>query len=144
MHSSLWRSMVNESYGHPHMQWFQNYAAVDHSLGLTALVATLPIAFLFWGLAYKRMKGHVAAGLTLLLMLIVAVVAYRMPAGAAVSAALLGMVSGLWPIGWIILTAVFFYNLSVEAGQSKVIQSSLSSVTDDRRLQALLIGFCFS
>jgi len=61
-----------------------------------------------------------------------------------VSAALLGMGSGLWPIGWIILTAVFFYNLTVEAGQSEIIQRSLSFLTSDRRLQALLIAFCFS
>jgi lactate permease len=66
------------------------------------------------------------------------------PARAAVSSALLGMVSGLWPIEWIILTAVFFYNLTVEAGQSGVVQSSLASLTRDHRLQALLIAFCFS
>src|ERR1019366_4785807 len=71
-----------------------------------------------------------------LLMLLVAVTAYGMPARAAVSAAILGMASGLWPIGWIILTAVFFYNLTVEAGQSRIIQNSISSLSGDRRLQA--------
>ena len=126
------------------MHWLQNYSAIDHRLSLTALIATLPIAFLLWALAYKRMKGHVATSLTLLLMLLVAVAGYGMPARAAISAALLGMASGLWPIGWIILMAVFFYNLTVEAGQSEVTQSSLSSLTNDRRLQALLIAFCFS
>ena len=126
------------------MPWLHNYSAVGHSLGLTAMVAALPILFLFWALAYKRMKGYLAASLTLLLMLLVAVIAYGMPARAAASAAILGMASGLWPIGWIILTAVFFYNLTVEAGQSKIIQSSISSLSEDRRLQALLIAFCFS
>lgn len=126
------------------MHWLQNYSAVGHSLGLTGLVASVPIAFLFWALAYKRMKGHVAATATLLLMVLLAVAAYRMPARAAVSAALLGVISGLWPIGWIILAAVFFYNLTVEAGQSEVIESSLSSLTSDRRLQALLVAFCFA
>src|SRR5208282_2027003 len=86
------------------MHWFHNYSAVGHSLSLTAMVAALPILFLFWALAYKRMKGYLAASLTLLLMLLVAVTAYGMPARAAVSAAILGMASGLWPIGWIILT----------------------------------------
>jgi L-lactate transport len=124
--------------------WLHNYSAVGHSLGLTAMVAALPIFFLFWALAYKRMKGYLAASLTLLLMLMVAATAYGMPARAAVSAAILGMASGLWPIGWIILTAVFFYNLTVEAGQSGIIQSSISSLSRDRRLQALLIAFCFS
>jgi L-lactate transport len=126
------------------MPWLHNYSAVGHSLGLTAMVAALPIFFLFWALAYKRMKGYVAASLTLLLMLLVATTAYGMPGPAALSAAVLGMASGLWPIGWIILTAVFFYNLTVEAGQSEVIQSSISSLSRDRRLQALLIAFCFS
>src|SRR5215467_3670928 len=126
------------------MHWLHNYSVVGDSLGLTALVAAVPICFLFWALAYKRMKGHVAASLTLLLMLLVAVAGYGMPARAAVSAALFGMVSGLWPIGWIILTAVFFYNLTVEAGQTEIIENSLSSLTEDRRLQALLIAFCFS
>lgn len=126
------------------MHWVQDYSAVGHRLGLTSLVASLPICFLFWMLFLKRVKGYVAAGLTLLLMFLVAVVGYGMPARAAVSATVLGMVSGLWPIGWIILTAVFFYNLTVEAGQSQVIQSSLSSLTNDRRIQALLIAFCFS
>jgi len=77
------------------MPWLHNYSAVDHSLSLTAMVAGLPIFFLFWALAYKRMKGYLAASLTLLLMLLVAVTAYGMPGRAAVSAALLGMVSGL-------------------------------------------------
>src|SRR5271167_1255082 len=126
------------------MHWFHNYSAVGHSLSLTAMVAALPIFFLFWALAYKRMKGYLAASLTLLLMLLVAVTAYGMPARAAVSAAILGMASGLWPIGWIILTAVFFYNLTVEGGQSEIIQGSISSLSKDRRLQALLIAFCFS
>jgi lactate permease len=108
------------------------------------MVAALPIFFLFWALAYKRMKGYLAASLTLLLMLLVATTAYGMPGRAAISAAVLGVASGLWPIGWIILTAVFFYNLTVEAGQSRVIQSSISSLSKDRRVQALLIAFCFS
>jgi lactate permease len=126
------------------MPWFHNYSAVGHSLSLTALVAALPIFFLFWALAYKPLKGYLAASLTLLLMLMLAVIAYGMPVRAAVSAALLGMASGLWPIGWIILTAVFFYNLTVEGGQSEIIQSTISSFSEDRRLQALLIAFCFS
>jgi len=142
--SSILESMAGESGGFSRMHWLQDYSAVDHRLGLTALVASLPSCFLFWMLSLKRVKGYVAAGLTLLLMFLVAVFAYGMPVRAAVSATMLGMVSGLWPIGWIILTAVFFYNLTVEAGQSEVIQSSLSSLTNDRRIQALLIAFCFS
>jgi lactate permease len=126
------------------MPWIHNYSAVGNSLGLTALVVSIPIFFLFWALAFKRMKGHVAGLLTLLLTLIVTIAAYRMPVSAALSATALGMANGLFPIGWIILTAVFFYNLTVDAGQFDVIKSSISSISTDRRLQALLIAFCFS
>lgn len=126
------------------MPWFHNYAAVGNSLGLTALVVAIPILFLFWALAFKRMKGHIAGLLTLLLTLIVTIAAYHMPIRAALSATALGMLNGLFPIGWIILTAVFFYNLTVEAGQFEIIKNSISSISPDRRLQALLIAFCFS
>lgn len=125
-------------------QWFHNYAAVGNSLGLTALVVSIPIFFLFWALAVKRMKGHIAGILTLALTIVITILAYGMPVGVALSAAALGMVNGLFPIGWIILTAVFFYNLTVESGQSEIIKSSISSLSADRRLQALLIAFSFS
>jgi lactate permease len=126
------------------VQWFHNYSAVGNSLGLTAFIVAIPIFFLFWALAVKRMKGHWAGILTLLLTLVITILAYQMPVSVAVSAALLGMATGLFPIGWIILTAVFFYNLTVEAGQFDVLKSSISTLSGDRRLQALLIAFCFS
>jgi len=126
------------------MPWNQNYAALNGSLLLTALVVAIPIFFLFWALAVKRMKGHVAGLLTLLLTIIISVLVYRMPLSAALSASALGMVTGLFPIGWIILTAVFLFNLTVESGQFEVIKSSISSLSPDRRIQALLIAFSFS
>lgn len=126
------------------MQWYQNYAAVGGSLGLTALVVAIPIFYLFWALAVKRMKGHLAGISTLILTIIIVVLAYDMPVGVAVSASALGMLSGIFPIGWIILTAVFLYNLTVESGQFEIIKSSISSLSTDRRLQALLVAFCFS
>ena len=126
------------------MPWYHNYAALWNSLGLTALVVSIPILFLFWALAIKRMKGHVAGVSTLLLTLVIVILTYGMPLKNALSAAALGMITGLFPIGWIILTAVFFYNLTVEAGQFEVLKSSISTLSTDRRLQALLIAFCFS
>jgi lactate permease len=126
------------------MQWTQNYSAVNGSLLLTAIVVAVPILFLFWALAIKRMKGHVAGLLTLLITIGISVLAYKMPVSAAISAALLGMVTGLFPIGWIILTAVFLFNLTVASGQFEVIKSSISALSPDRRIQALLIAFCFS
>ena len=126
------------------MPWNQNYAALNGSLLLTALVVAIPIFFLFWALAVKRMKGHVAGILTLILTIIISVLVYRMPLTAALSASALGMVTGLFPIGWIILTAVFLFNLTVESGQFEIIKSSISSLSPDRRIQALLIAFSFS
>jgi lactate permease len=124
--------------------WFHNYSAVGGSLGLTAFVVSIPILFLFWALSVKRMKGHIAGLLTLLLTLVITIVGYRMPVSVALSAATLGMVSGLIQIGWIILAAVFLYNLVVDSGQLEIVKSSISSLSTDRRLQALLIAFCFS
>lgn len=126
------------------MPWYQNYSALNGSLLLTALVMALPILFLFWALAVKRMKGHVAGLLTLLITIVLSVAVYRMPVTAALSAAALGMVTGLFPIGWIILTAVFLFNLTVESGQFEVIKQSISTLSPDRRIQALLIAFSFS
>jgi lactate permease len=125
------------------MPWTQNYAALGGSIALTALVVSLPIFFLFWALAVKRMKGYIAGILTLLFTIIVAVLVYRMPISIALSASLYGIVYGLWPIAWIVVTAVFLYNLTVEAGQFDIIKSSIASISNDRRLQALLVAFCF-
>jgi lactate permease len=124
--------------------WTHNYAALNGSLLLTALVVAIPIFFLFWALAVKRMKGHVAGVLTLLITIVICILVYRMPVTAALSAAVLGMVNGLFPIGWIILTAVFLFNLTVASGQFEVIKRSISALSPDRRIQALLIAFCFS
>jgi lactate permease len=126
------------------MQWFHDYAAVGGSLALTAIVVAIPIFYLFWALAVRRMKGHVAGVTTLLVTIGIVVLAYGMPFSAALSAAALGMATGLFPIGWIILTAMFLYNLTVEAGQFEILKSSVSSLSTDRRIQALLIAFCFS
>ena len=101
------------------LQWNQNYAALNGSLLLTALAVSIPIFFLFWALAVKRMKGHVAGATTLLITIAISILVYRMPVSAALSAALLGMVTGIFPIGWIILTAVFLFNLTVVSGSSR-------------------------
>src|ERR1019366_7163923 len=127
-----------------HAQWFQNYSAVGNSLGLTALVVSIPILFLGLALSVKRMRGHVAGLLALAMTIVITTIAYRMPVTVALSAATRGMVTGLLLIGWIILSAIFLYNLVLESGQLEVIESSISSISPDRRLQALLIAFLFS
>jgi lactate permease len=121
----------------------QNFTVVGGSLGLTALVALIPILYFFWALAIKRMKGHIAGLTTLVVALIVAVFAYKMPAGMAVMSATQGAVYGVLPIGWIIITSVFLYKLTVKTGQFDVIRYSVLSITEDRRLQVLLVAFSF-
>ncbi len=124
-------------------QWIQNYTPIGGSLSLSTLVAIIPILFLFWALAIKKLKGHIAALLTLLVTVLVVIIGYKMPVSLALSSTLYGALYGLWPVGWIVITAVFLYNLSVEAGQLEIIKNSVASLTNDRRLQTLLIAFCF-
>lgn len=122
--------------------WTQLYTPLG-SLWLSALAAAIPIIFFFIALAVLRMKGHVAAFVTLALALAVAILAYGMPAQQAFAAAGFGFAYGLWPIAWIIVTAVFLYKIVVKTGQFDVIRASVLSITDDQRLQMLLIGFAF-
>lgn len=122
--------------------WQQLYAPLG-SLGLSALAALIPIIFFFLALAVLRLKGHVAGSITLVLALLVAIFAYGMPVDMALASAGYGFLYGLWPIAWIIVAAVFLYKLTVQSGQFEVIRDSVLSITDDRRLQMLLIGFSF-
>ena len=122
--------------------WTQIYTPLG-SLWLSALAAAVPILFFFVALALLRMKGHVAAAITLALAVAVAIGAYGMPAPQAFAAAGFGFAYGLWPIAWIIVTAVFLYKIVVKTGQFDIIRASVLSITDDQRLQMLLIGFAF-
>ncbi|AUI36487.1 L-lactate permease [[Bacillus] caldolyticus] len=123
--------------------WKQDFTPIADQLWLSAIVALIPILYFFWALAVKRMKGHVAGLTTLLLAVVLAVIAYRMPAGKAVMSVTQGAVYGLLPIGWIIITSVFLYKLTVKTGHFDIIRNSVVSLTEDRRLQALLIAFSF-
>ncbi len=113
------------------------------NIWVSALVAALPIIFLFWALAWKRMTGHVAALGAVIMALLVAVFGYGMPTKLALLATFNGAIFGLFPVCWIIITALFIYNMSVKTGQFEIIKNSLASITDDRRMQALLIAFSF-
>lgn len=123
--------------------WIQNYTAVGNSLIFTAAAALLPIIFFFLALTVLKLKGHVAGFFTLLIAILVAIFAYGMPASMALSSALYGFAYGIWPIAWIIITAVFLYKVTVKTGQFDIIRSSVISITEDQRLQMLLVGFSF-
>ncbi len=123
--------------------WVQNYTAVGGSLYLTAAMALLPIVFFFAALTVLKMKGYVAGFFTLLISILVAIFAFGMPAGMALSSAVYGFAYGLWPIAWIIVTAVFLYKITVKTGQFDIIRASVISITEDQRLQMILVGFSF-
>jgi len=124
------------------MNWTQ---VVDplNSIGLSALVAAVPIFFIFWALIVKKMKGYVASLLTLSVATLFALFAYGMPFKLAVSSLIHGALYGLFPICWVIIGAVFLYNITVKSGQFEIIKNFMASVTSDRRLQALLVAFSF-
>ena len=124
------------------MTWQMNVDPLGN-IGLSALVAAIPIFFLFWALAIKRMKGQYAALGGTGLAIAIAIGVYKMPADLAGLATLYGGAFGLFPVCWIVITALFIYNMSVKTGQFEVIKNSLASISDDRRLQALLIAFSF-
>lgn len=113
------------------------------NLTLSALAAALPIIFLFVGLAILKMKGHVAAIIATALAAFVAIVLCGMPPQYAALSVVHGALYGLFPVCWIVITALFIFNMSVKTGQFEVIKNSMATLSDDRRMQALLIAFSF-
>jgi lactate permease len=113
------------------------------NLGLSAVLAALPILYLFGALAFMRMKGHWAALSGVTIAVLVAIIGYGMPPQLAVLATIYGALFGLWPVAWIVITAIFILSLSMRTGQFEIIRNSLAAVTADRRMQALLIAFSF-
>ena len=125
------------------MPWTQVYAPIGGSVALSAAVAAVPLGVVFACLAVFRMKAFKAAVLALASALLLSVLAWGMPAGLAGLAAAQGAAFGLFPVFFIVLASLFFFNITVKGGQFEIIRASLASVTADRRLQALLIAFCF-
>jgi len=109
---------------------------------LSALVAALPV-FVLLGFLAKHVKAHYSALLGLVTCLLVAILIYKMPAGMAGMAAVHGALFGLLPIGWIVLNAIFIYDITVQSGDFEVVKHSIAGLAADRRIQALLIAFSF-
>ncbi|HCE09653.1 MAG TPA: L-lactate permease, partial [Oxalobacteraceae bacterium] len=122
--------------------WQQIYDPLGN-LWLSSAVAAIPIIFFFIALAVFRLKGHIAGTITVALALLVAILFYGMPVSMALASAGYGFLYGLWPIAWIIVTAVFLYKVTVKTGQFEIIRASVVSLTEDQRLQMLLVGFAF-
>lgn len=123
------------------MPWIQTIDPLKN-IPLSALVAAIPVIFIFWALI-KKMKGYITSLLALAIAIFIALLIYGMPLKLAMLSTLHGSLYGLFPISWIIISAVFLFNVTVKSGQFEVIKSFMASITPDRRLQALLIAFSF-
>jgi lactate permease len=124
------------------MPWTQIYDPLG-SPWLSTLVAALPIVLLLGSLGILGWSAPKAAALGLASALGVAIFVYKMPWQMAMASAVHGACFGLFPIGWIVLAAIFLYSLTVETGQFEIVKNSVAGLSADRRLQALLIAFSF-
>jgi lactate permease len=122
--------------------WQQIYDPFGNMI-ISTLLGAIPVVVMLVGLGFLHLKAHIAAGAGLLAALAIAIFAYGMPAGMAGNAALLGGLTGLLPIGWIVLNIIFLHQLTEQNGSFKILQDSIAGITEDRRLQLLLIAFAF-
>lgn len=121
----------------------QDYRPVADSLGLSSLVAILPLLVLFVLLGVVRMRAWLASLISVVVALFVAIAVYSMPISDALNSGLLGAAFGFFPIMWIVINAIWIYNLTVATGHFDVLRRSFASISDDQRVQAIIIAFCF-
>lgn len=124
------------------MPWTQVIDPLNN-IALSALVAVIPIMFIFWALIIRRMKGYQASLFATLVALVLAITIYGMPVDLALLSVAHGVFYGFFPICWIVISAVFLFNITVKSGKFEIIKHFMASITADRRLQALLIAFSF-
>src|SRR5690242_17577150 len=122
--------------------WNQVYNPFGNTL-LSTIAAALPVVTLLVLIASNKVKAHVAAVVALIVANLVAIAIFTLPADMSLRATVLGAVTGFFPIGWIVLNVIFLYRLTVEKGVFETLQNTIGGVTNDRRLQLLLIAFSF-
>jgi lactate permease len=122
--------------------WNQIYNPLGNA-ALSTVAAAIPVVTLLVLIASGKVKAHIAAVVALIVANLIAVFIYTMPAAMSVKASLLGVVVGFFPIGWIVLNVIFLYRITVETGRFELLKRAIGGVTEDRRLQLLLIAFAF-
>src|SRR5471032_186686 len=122
--------------------WNQVYNPFANTT-LSTIAAAIPVVTLLVLIASGKVKAHIAAIIALVLANLIAIFVFTMPAGMSIRASLLGVVSGFFPIGWIVLNVIFLYRITVATGRFELLQRAIGGVTEDRRLQLLLIAFSF-
>ena len=122
--------------------WNQVYNPFNNAV-LSTVAAAIPVVVLLAMIASNKVKVHLAAIIALIVANLVAIFIFTMPAGMSIRASLLGVITGFFPIGWIVLNVIFLYRLTVEKGVFETLQNTIGGVTRDRRLQILLIAFSF-
>jgi lactate permease len=125
------------------LTWTQSYTPLLNNLVFSAFVAALPVVVLLGLLAFFRAKAYVAALLGLTCSFLIAILLYVMPIPLALAAAANGAAYGLFPIGWIVLCAIFVYDITVKTGKFEIVKASIAGLASDRRIQTLLIAFSF-
>ena len=123
--------------------WQHNYEPIAGNLGVSAIVAAVPIVVLFVMLGVLRKPAWMSAASALLSALFVALLVYGMPAKLALISAAYGAAFGLFPIAWIVFASIMLYRLAVDTGKFEIIKDSIAGLTTDRRLQAMFIAFSF-
>src|SRR5476649_303662 len=122
--------------------WNQVYNPFGNAT-LSTCFAALPVITLLVLIASNKVKAHIAAIVALIVANLIAIFIFTMPAGMSIRASILGLATGFFPIGWIVLNVIFLYQLTVEKGAFETLQNTIGGVTQDRRLQLLLIAFSF-
>ncbi len=116
---------------------------VSGSLGVSSIFAVLPLVVLFLLLGVFRMKAQWASLAALATALLVAIIVYSMPVGQAGDSAIEGAVFGFWPIMWIVINALWIFNMTEATGQFEVLKRAFATISDDLRVQVVVIAFCF-
>jgi lactate permease len=122
--------------------WNQIYNPLGNAT-LSTIAAAIPVVTLLVLIASGKVKAHIAAIVAVILTNLIAIFIFTMPAGMSIRASLLGIVEGFFPIGWIVLNVIFLYQITVATGQFELLKRAVGGVTEDRRLQLLLIAFSF-